>query len=134
MNDPLLLHPRYAPGELLGRGAQGVVLRVTDREQPDHALVAKLWHPGAFDESALAGEFALLRRLSIPGLVGAHDWGRDERTQAPFFVEDYVAGEAAFDFLQRAPELRAQRLSSVLSAVTTRLAALHDAAVVHGDL
>lgn len=135
MNDALLLvHSRYAPGEVLGRGAQGVVLRVTDREQPDHALVAKLWRPGAFDESALAGEFALLRRLSIPGLVGAHDWGRDERTQAPFFVEDFVAGEPALDFLQRAPELRAQRLAGVLSAVTTTLAALHDAAFVHGDV
>ncbi|HEX2875954.1 MAG TPA: sigma 54-interacting transcriptional regulator [Polyangiaceae bacterium] len=134
MNDALLLHPRYAPGEVLGQGAQGVVLRVTDREQPAHPLVAKLWQRGAFDESALAGEFALLRRLSIPGLVGAHDWGRDERTQAPFFVEDFVAGEAAFDFVQRVPEQRAQRLLGVLSAVTTTLAALHDAAFVHGDL
>jgi transcriptional regulator with GAF, ATPase, and Fis domain len=134
MTEALLLHPRYAAGEVLGRGAQGVVLRVTDREEPSRALVAKLWQPGAFDESALAGEFALLRRLSIPGLVGAHDWGRDERTHAPFLVEDFVAGEAAFDFVQRAPELRAQRLSSVLSAVTTTLAALHDAAFVHGDL
>ena len=135
MNDALLLlHSRYAPGEVLGRGAQGVVLRVTDRERPDHALVAKLWHPGAFDESALAGEFALLRRLSIKGLVGAHDWGRDERTQAPFLVEDFVAGQAAFDFVHGAPELRAQRLLSVLAAVTTTLAALHDAAFVHGDL
>src|SRR3954468_15481250 len=95
MNDALLVHARYEAGEVLGRGAQGVVLRVTDREQPGRGLVAKLWRAGAFDETALAGEFALLRRLDVPGLVRAHDWGREERTQVPFFVEDFVAGEAA---------------------------------------
>ncbi len=131
---PLLHHARYAAGAVLGRGAQGVVLRVTDREAPERRLVAKLWQPGAFDASALAGEFALLRRLNIPGLVGAHDLGRDERTQAPFFVEDFVDGQSALELVQEVPRLRAERLLGVLADVTTTLAALHDAAFVHGDI
>jgi serine/threonine-protein kinase PknK len=134
MNDALLVHARYEAGEVLGRGAQGVVLRVTDREQPGRGLVAKLWHAGSFDESALAGEFALLRRLDIPGLVRAHDWGRDERTQAPFFVEDFVAGEPAEQWVHAAPARSAERLLRVLADVATTLAALHDAAFVHGDV
>jgi serine/threonine-protein kinase PknK len=131
---PLLLHARYEAGAVLGRGAQGVVLRVTDREAPERRLVAKLWQAGAFDESALAGEFALLRRLNIPGLVGAHDLGRDERTQVPFFVEDFVDGEPASELVHEVPRLRAERLLAVLADVTTTLAALHDAAFVHGDI
>ena len=134
MSKALLVHARYEAGNVLGRGAQGIVLCVTDREQPGRRLVAKLWHAGTFDESALAGEFALLRRLDIPGLVRAHDWGRDERTQAPFFVEDFVAGEPAAEWVDAAAPLRAERLLRVLSDVATTLAALHDAAFVHGDV
>jgi serine/threonine-protein kinase PknK len=139
MNDaPLsghtLTHARYEAGAMLGRGAQGVVLCVTDREQPERRLVAKLWLAGTFDESVLAGEFALLRRLDIPCLVRAHDWGRDERTQSPFFVEDFVAGDPAADWVHGVAPLRAARLGCVLSDVATTLAALHDAAFVHGDV
>ena len=35
-------HARYEAGEELGRGAQGVVVRVVDREARDRALVAKV--------------------------------------------------------------------------------------------
>ena len=131
---PLLVHARYLASDVLGRGAQGIVLRVTDREQPARGLVAKLWRAGAFDEAALAGEFALLRRLSIPGLVGAHDWGRDEATQAAFFVEDFVEGGSAAQWVEAEPARRAERLLRVLAEVATTLAALHDAAFVHGDV
>ena len=89
------MHPRYEPGPVLGRGGQGVVLRVRDREAPERPLVAKIWLAGTFEPSALAAEFALLRRLEIPGLVRAHDFGRDQRTAAPFLVEDFVDGETA---------------------------------------
>ena len=87
-----LVHRRYEPRERLGQGGQGEVVRVVDREDRARPLVAKVWRPGAFDAGALAGEFALLARQRIPGLVRAHDLGRDERTQAPFLVEDYVEG------------------------------------------
>ncbi len=132
----LLQHPRYLPGPVLGRGAQGVVLRVTDRESPSRALVAKLWQPGAFDEQLLMGEFALLSRLHVPGLVRAHDLGRDEVSEAPFLVEDFVDGPDARRFLEAAPSdrARAERLASLLSEVTATLALVHDSGFLHGDL
>src|SRR5690349_12673819 len=92
---PTLTHARYRAGELLGRGAQGFVLRVTDREDPERALVAKVWHSAAFEAELLAGEFALLARVRAPGLVRAHDLSRDESTGAPFIVEDFVDGMTA---------------------------------------
>jgi serine/threonine-protein kinase PknK len=133
MTEKLLVHPRYEPLGELGRGAQGVVLRVRDREAPDRALVAKVWRAGRFAESVLEGEFALLRRLDVPGLVRAHDVGRDERG-APFFVEDYVEGKSASEFVVGPPAERATRLFHVLCEVSCTLAALHEAAFIHGDL
>jgi DNA-binding NtrC family response regulator/tRNA A-37 threonylcarbamoyl transferase component Bud32/tetratricopeptide (TPR) repeat protein len=131
---PLLVHPRYEAGAELGRGAQGVVLRVVDREAPARALVAKVWRATRAAESAIEAEFRLLRRLDVPGLARAHDFGRDERSQAPFFVEDFIAGQTAGEFVAAGADDRAERLFRVLAEVATTLAALHEAAFVHGDL
>ena len=133
-SESLLAHPRYEPISVLGRGGQGLVLRVRDREAPERPLVAKVWRAGAFDAAQLAAEFALLRRLDIPGLVRAHDFDRDRRTGAPFLVEDFVAGESAQAFVGAVPERRVVRLAYVMSEVAATLAALHDAAFVHGDI
>jgi DNA-binding NtrC family response regulator len=111
-----------------------MVLRVRDREAPQLPLVAKVWRAGTFDPSALAAEFALLRRLDIRGLVRAHDFDRDERSGAPFLIEDFVDGETAQAFVEAVPAHRVARLGHVISEVAATLAALHDAAIVHGDL
>jgi len=130
-----LTHARYLPGPILGRGGQGVVGRVVDREAPDRALVAKVWRPGAFREEALYGEFALLARLRVPGVVRAHDLGRDERSGAPFFVEELVPGDDAGTWVSAAPLCdRAGRLVGVLRDVARALAALHGAGFLHSDL
>lgn len=128
-------HPRYTAGEVLGRGAQGVVFRVVDREGPERALVAKRFESGTFGDDVLSGEFALLSRLRVPGLVRAHDLGRDAATGAPFFVEDFVDGPDADAWVRAgAVPLRAARLAHVLARVATTLATLHDAGFLHGDL
>jgi transcriptional regulator with GAF, ATPase, and Fis domain len=131
---PLLVHPRYEAGEELGRGRQGIVVRVRDREAPERALVAKVWLETRVAQSAIEAEFCLLRRLDVPGLARAHDFGRDERTQAPFFVEDFIAGETASEFVAAGADDRAERLFRILAEAATTLAALHEAAFVHGDL
>ncbi len=132
----LLTHARYICGESLGQGGQGCVLRVTDREAPLRALVAKVWRAHTFPENTLAGEFALLKRLHIAGLVQAHDFGRDEKTNAPFLVEDYVDGIAseAFIRVEAAGHKKNGRLWSILGDVAVTLASLHGAGFVHGDI
>jgi DNA-binding NtrC family response regulator len=132
-----LSHPRYESGALLGRGAQGAVLRVVDREDRDRPLVAKLWHGTAQAEAhaAIAGEFALLSRARIPGLVRAHDLARDESSAALFLVEDFVDGEDASSWLEAVPEsARAERLASLLAQAGATLGSLHALGLVHGDL
>ena len=129
-------HPRYAAGVELGRGAQGVVVRVVDREEEGRALVAKVWRGEAlFREQALLGEYALLARARIPGLTRAHDLARCTRSGARFLVEDFADGpEAAAWVDAAAPGARAARLLAILSGVLATLAQLHDAGFSHGDL
>ncbi|HTN88444.1 MAG TPA: hypothetical protein VL242_32410, partial [Sorangium sp.] len=124
--EPFVAHARYEPGEILGQGAQGVVGRVIDREARGRELVAKVFRQGAFREDTLLGEFALLARLRVSGVVRAHDLGRDERTGAPFLVEEYVAGDDAAAWVQGAlADERPARLARVLGGVARTLAALH---------
>jgi transcriptional regulator with AAA-type ATPase domain/tetratricopeptide (TPR) repeat protein len=133
--EAILSHPRYEPGEVLGKGAQGVVLRVIDREAPARPLVAKVLRARATDEFRLAGEFALLARLRIRGVVRAHDFARDERTGAPFFVEDFVDGHDAAAWVAEARGSQANaRLLGLAADVAAALAGLHDAGFTHGDL
>jgi len=129
-------HPRYASAEVLGHGAQAVVLRVTDRDSPNRALVAKVFRPGAFDPKELSGEFALLSRLHAPGLARAHDFGTDRGSGAPFLIEDFVDGPDATAWVGEAFDMRhrVERAADLLVGAASTLALLHDAGFVHGDL
>jgi len=127
-----LVHPRYQSGEVLGRGAEGVVLRVVDHEAPDRPLVAKLVREGVAT-SRLEGEFALLARLRVPGLVRAHDLARDTRTGRPFLVEEYVDGPDAVEWIASAADARVSRLSTLFVSLARTFDGLHEAGFVHGD-
>ena len=130
-------HPRYEPGEELGRGAQGVVVRVVDREAPGAALVAKVFRSGAFREEALAAEFAVLSRSRIPGLARAHDLAALPAHRGPVPGGGFVDGPEAGAWVG-APGLagaaRAARLGRVIADVAASLSQLHDAGFAHGDL
>ena len=124
-------HPRYTCGERLGEGAQGVVVRVIDRERPSLPLVAKVSvrSDGAGTAAHLEGEFALLARLRVPGLVRVHDFARDSRG-TPFLVEDFVEGQGPATWIDR----RSPRFAALASDLAETLAGLHDAGFVHGDV
>jgi hypothetical protein len=136
-------HARYTCGEVLGEGAQGVVVRVIDREQPSRPLVAKV--SAKLEAHAhLEGEFALLARLRVPGLVRVHDFARDARG-VPFLVEDFVEGQDPASFLDAQAGVdridrrdlsarRAARLVALAADLAETLAGLHDAGFVHGDV
>ena len=123
-------HARYACAELLGEGAQGVVVRVIDRERPELPLVAKITSArGAGTAAHLEGEFALLARLRVPGLVRVHDFAHDS-SGVPFLVEDFVEGEAPGAWVSG----NVARLVSLAAGLAETLAALHEAGFVHGDV
>src|SRR5688572_11362312 len=117
----MLDHPRYEASDVLGEGTQGRVVRVIDRERPGAKLVAKVLLTSA-PEHRLAGEFALLSRLRIPGLVRVHDFARDA-VGRPFLVEDLVEGIDP----RSAVGGRAPVLARLVAELGETLAALHDA-------
>src|SRR4051794_16541758 len=120
---PALEHARYTCGEVLGKGAQGVVVRVIDRERPSLPLVAKITTAGAGGAAGrLEGEFALLARLRVPGLARVHDFARDA-SGVPFLVEDFVDGADPGRWVGG----HAGRLVALAAALAETLAALHDA-------
>lgn len=134
-NTPVFSHPRYVPGAELGRGAQGIVVRVTDREAPTLPLVAKVWQGRTFRDRALQGEYALLSRLRISGLVRAHDFGRCAETGAPFFVEGFAEGpEARVWVSEVADAAKGSRILLLLASLTSTIAQLHESGFLHGDL
>ncbi len=137
MGEPMIRSARYAAGGLLGRGGQGAVLRVVDREAPSRKLVAKIPFGSALGEpaelAALAGEFALLSRLRVPGLVRAHDFAQDD-DGVPFFVEDFVEGVTAEEWLGVPERERSERVARLAADLAETLAALHDAGFIHGDV
>ena len=123
-------HARYTCGELLGRGAQGIVVRVIDRERPMLPLVAKITTARSAGTPAhLEGEFALLARLRVPGLVRVHDFAHDTHG-VPFLVEDFVEGAEPTAWVSG----NVGRLVALASGLAETLAALHEAGFVHGDV
>ncbi len=137
MTSTTIDHPRYATLETLGQGAQGVVVRVVDRERPGVPLVAKVARAGLrdADDTTLRGELAILSRVRSRGLVRVHDFTRDKRGVA-FLVEDFVEGDDAVTWVSRAtdPRDRVWRLLVLGLELTRTLRVLHDAGVVHGDV
>ena len=141
MIEPVLTHPRYESLGLVGRGGQGSVLRVRDREAEGLPLVAKLWTTrGPFQEEARA-EFALLARVRSPCLAVAHDLAFDVRTQAPFLVEELVVGKDLREVLadivglaREAPARANAALATCLADLFVAVGVLHRAGFLHGDL
>lgn len=130
-----LCHGRYRSFEELGRGSQGVVLRVVDHEAPERALVAKVYFGAVGDDASLRSEFRLLARLDSPGLVKVRDLAIDEATNRPFLVQDFVPGVAIDVAVLRTPEAkRSECLAELLGSTARALATLHDAGFIHGDL
>jgi serine/threonine-protein kinase PknK len=130
---PAIEHARYTCGEVLGEGAQGLVVRVIDRERPSLPLVAKVSR-GASDardarDAHLEGEFSLLARLRVPGLVRVHDFTRDARG-VPFLVEDFIEGEDPSTWVDHRPP----HVVALAADLAETLAGLHDAGFIHGDV
>ncbi|MFO0615304.1 MAG: hypothetical protein U0414_22110 [Polyangiaceae bacterium] len=136
----LIVHPRYEVLDQIGRGGEGSVLRVVDREEPDRRLAAKVLHVRGEREETLRAELAILRRALIPGLVRAHDLARSA-TGELFLVEDLVDGPEARAWLEGAGEVtppsipdRVRRLVSVIAGVAITLGGMHAVGIAHGDV
>jgi serine/threonine-protein kinase len=133
---PLVLDRRYRFERLLGRGGMGSVYRGQDltRDRPVAIKVIR----GALVRDA-AAEIRLLReartlaRLRHPSIVEIYDFGT-LADRSPYLVMELVIGNDLRHELVTEGRLEPERVSRILSAICSAMAAAHEQGILHCDL
>ena len=124
---------RFDVRGLLGRGANGVVYRVHDRETGRELALKTLISPDVEQVYHLKAEFRSLAKIAHPNLVQL-----DElvvTNDACFFTMELVEGVTLSAWASALPsEGRIERLKAVALQLATGIAALHDAGKLHRDI
>ncbi|MBK8169487.1 MAG: sigma 54-interacting transcriptional regulator [Sandaracinaceae bacterium] len=128
---------RYRVIRALGAGAEGGVYLAEDRFVGGPAVALKRLHANADEllRASFEHEFGVLAALAIPGVARVIDFGFIEPDGddpgGPFFTRSYVEGEP---LSQVAGRLALHQRLAMVSMIAKRVAPLHRAGVVHGDL
>ena len=120
--------------EVLGEGGMGVVYRARQREL-DREVALKLLRPRFAVESSFAERFLrearALARLSHPGIVAVHDFGR---AGDHFYLLMELVEGTNLRRLIRGGELTSRQALEIVSQVCTALQFAHDQGIVHRDI
>ena len=122
-----LIAERYALGEVLGRGAFGVVFAADDRVTGDRVAVKLIDVANAHRRRRIQREITALRLLRLPGVVRLLDDGLEGDTC--FLVMDLIDGDP-FPGTGRTWET----LRPVVLELLQVVAHVHAAGVMHRDL
>jgi len=120
----------YEIGQMIGRGAHGVVFQARDVKL-NRAVAIKCLYGTAGDDrvEAVLREARNLARINHPGIAAIY--AVSSRPEAPFIVMELVEGRPITDALAQRPLAeQVKAFSQVLAAV----AELHRRGVVHHDL
>jgi len=125
---------RFVLGEVLGRGAAGVVHAAVDPTL-DRPVAIKLLHATGDDQRLAAGrllrEARALARVTHPNVVTIHETGVEDGQV--YVVMELVAGTTARQWRDAAPRTEAEILD-VYRQAARGLAAAHAAGLVHRDV
>ncbi|MGH7162900.1 MAG: serine/threonine-protein kinase, partial [Planctomycetota bacterium] len=132
---------RYELIREVGKGASGVVYKARDPQLDRVVAVRAVAVPPGLTEAQRAGFerrfFEEARRaasLSHPGLVVAHDVGKDPASGLLFVVFEYVEGITLAERLAQGPPFVWREAARLLARVAVALHHAHAAGVVHRDL
>lgn len=144
-DDPPPLHERYEPRDVLGRGGQGVVFRVHDR-QLGRDVALKTLHAHTLSEESIGRflrEVAATAILEHPNIVPIYDAGRLDDGR-PFYTMRLVPGRSLASVLHELGVAHAEgrgdgewslvRLLQVLQQTCLALQFAHERDVVHRDV
>jgi serine/threonine protein kinase len=124
---------RYRPGEQLGRGGMGVVVRASDQALR-RPVAMKLLQPGQ-DSQRFLQEAQITAQLEHPNIVPVHDLGLADEG-IPYFTMKLVSGRTLSETLSRTHDLNLplRPLFEILVKVCDALAFAHSRGVLHRDL
>src|SRR6056297_2603884 len=119
----------------LGRGGMGVVYKAREESLQRFVAIKMLGSQLIEDESValrFTREARAVADLNHPNLVQVFRVDRHEGQ--PYFVMEYVEGEALKRLIQREDKMQPLRALQILKEVAAGLAAAHDKGVVHRDI
>ncbi len=129
----------FAPGarfdvrSLLGRGANGIVYRVHDRETRRDLALKTLVSPDVEQIYHLKAEFRSLAKIVHPNLVQLEELV--VTNDACFFTMELVDGTTLSSWANALPaDEKVERLTDVALQLASGIAALHDAGKLHRDI
>ncbi len=123
-------------GNMLGEGAGGVVFAGYD-EALNRKVAVKLLHRrrGTLSDSAmveLAGGVRSAARIKHPNIITIH--AVETANAMPVIVMEYVSGISLRELLTRSGAMQLALAMYVMRSITSAVATLHDAGVIHRDL
>lgn len=124
---------RFAPRDLIGQGASGMVLEALDLRL--RRLVAiKLLHrrPGGPDPARIAAEARMSARLNHPHIVTVHDAG--DGPDYAWIAMDLVIGEPLSALLARDRRLPQAEAATLVLQLLDALGHAHARGIVHRDV
>jgi biopolymer transport protein ExbD len=128
------LFPQLEVFALIGTGGMGAVYRARQREL-DRVVALKILPPGIGESPAFAERFSrearALAKLSHPGIVTIHDFGRADGLY--YFVMEYVDGLNLRQLLN-AGRVEPREALAIVPQICDALQYAHDHGIVHRDI
>jgi serine/threonine-protein kinase len=130
-----VLADRYELEEVLGQGGMARVFKGNDRVLSRTVAVKVLSPQFAGDEQFVARfrrEAQAAAALNHPNIVSVYDTG--SQGDVHYIVMEYVEGRTLRDVIRQEGPLLPERASEIAEAVSSALAAAHEAGLVHRDI
>ena len=130
-----VLADRYELEEVLGQGGMARVFKGNDRVLNRTVAVKVLSPQFAGDEQFVARfrrEAQAAAALNHPNIVSVYDTG--SQGDVHYIVMEYVEGRTLRDVIRQEGPLLPERASEIAEAVSSALAAAHEAGLVHRDI
>ncbi len=126
---------RYRIESLLASGGMGAVYRATDERLSRAVAIKILLAEIAADATQVARferEAIASARLSHPGIIQVHDFGKTDAGVA-YLVMELISGQTLSSVLDRS-RLTPKRAVDIVDQALAALAAAHGAGIIHRDL